>query len=165
MVTKARIVAVLVARLEADLERSSASQRATQEGATHAEAKPENDKDTRALEATYLARGLAARVAGLRADLAVLRAMELRAFGEGDPIGLSAVIDLEGFEESAARDAETYFLAPVGGGLRLDVDGAAVVVVTPRSPIGQALVGRSVDDDVRITSPGGPRLCVVSGVR
>ena len=41
----------------ADLASLQRAHRATVEGATHEEAKPENDKDTRALEQSYLARG------------------------------------------------------------------------------------------------------------
>jgi hypothetical protein len=59
--TKAQLKAELVTILEgtlAGLERAHADARA---GATHEEAKPENDKDTRALEQSYLARGQAIR--------------------------------------------------------------------------------------------------------
>jgi len=44
----------------------SSAQRTVVEGATHEENKPENDKDTRALEQSYLARGQAQRVVELQ---------------------------------------------------------------------------------------------------
>ena len=59
----------LVRLLAADLETLERAQQAAIEGATHEEAKPENDKDTRALEASYLARGQAMRLEELRAGL------------------------------------------------------------------------------------------------
>ena len=65
-----------------DLETVERAHRAACEGATHEEAKPENDKDTRALEQSYLARGQASRIADLKASLAALRAMPVRAFAE-----------------------------------------------------------------------------------
>ncbi|HWZ89090.1 MAG TPA: hypothetical protein VNW92_09580, partial [Polyangiaceae bacterium] len=59
---KARILSLLRARVAADLATMSAAQRAVVVGATHEENRPENDKDTRALEQSYLARGQAQRV-------------------------------------------------------------------------------------------------------
>jgi len=56
--------------LAADLDVRERAHRAAREGATHEEAKPENDKDTRALEQSYLARGEALRIEELRAGLA-----------------------------------------------------------------------------------------------
>ena len=44
----------LVARVAEELEALERAHRAVMEAATHEEAKPENDKDTRALEQSYL---------------------------------------------------------------------------------------------------------------
>ncbi len=62
MTDKRAIVAAVIARMAADLDRLETSQRATQDGATHSETKADSDKDTRAIEAQYLARGLGMRV-------------------------------------------------------------------------------------------------------
>ena len=59
---KPALKAELLALLGAHLETLERAHRAACEGATHEEAKPENDKDTRALEQSYLARGQAARI-------------------------------------------------------------------------------------------------------
>ena len=52
----------LLGRLRAELDQLEAAHRSALEGATHEESKPENSKDTRALEQSYLARGQALRV-------------------------------------------------------------------------------------------------------
>jgi transcription elongation GreA/GreB family factor len=116
---------------------------ATVEGATHAEAKPENDKDTRALEQTYLARGQALRVVEARTEIAEVRAMPLRAFGEGSRVALGALVEVT--EGEAAR---SYFIAPGGGGTRLA--SGRVDVVTPKSPLGRALLGKEVGDVIEV---------------
>ena len=87
---KALIVAELRQLLHADLEAVAASQQETQAGATHEESKPENDKDTRALESSYLARGLARRVGELQEAATLLEALVPRTFGDEAPIALSA---------------------------------------------------------------------------
>ena len=61
--------------------------RATARSATHAEAKQENDKDTRALEETYLAAGQAQRVAELELDL-----VEIRSLGTRPPSDFSILL-------------------------------------------------------------------------
>src|SRR5207344_1896202 len=100
------------------------------EGATHEEAKPENDKDTRALEQSYVERGQAMRVRELEMALVDTENMPLRAFREEDPIALGALVSV--MEDDAER---AFFIAPAGGGSRV----ADVQIVTPQSPIGRAL--------------------------
>lgn len=136
----------LVAKVREELAREIAAmrvaQRDAQQAATHAEAKPENDKDTRALEASYLARGQAERVLALeRADNA-LEFMVLRACDRGT---LGALVELD---HDGARAA--YFVAPAGGAIRVIVDGVAVQVVTPEAPMGRALVGKEAGDAVEV---------------
>jgi transcription elongation GreA/GreB family factor len=41
--------------------------------------------------------------------------------------------------------------------MRLEVDGTLFTVVTPDSPVGRALVGRRLGDDVDIKTPQGVR--------
>src|SRR6201995_5621248 len=62
---------------EKNLEAAEQAHRATVEAATHEEAKPENDKDTRALEQTYLARGQAMRAEALVEQIQFLRSIDL----------------------------------------------------------------------------------------
>jgi hypothetical protein len=61
-VTKRRILDALLSEMTAEVNLLLAAAALAYEGATHEESKPENDKDTRALEASYLARGQANRV-------------------------------------------------------------------------------------------------------
>ena len=151
---KAALRSELASLLAADLETVERAHKATREGATHEEAKPENDKDTRALEQQYLARGQAMRVEELRAAVAEVGAMGLRAFGEDEGVALGAVVTIdEDGEES------TLFLAPQGGGSRLAA--GEVQVVTPRSPLGRALLGKRAGEDVEVRLAGKTRALAV----
>jgi hypothetical protein len=144
----------LASLLAADLAARERSHRAAREGATHEEAKPENDKDTRALEQSYLARGEALRVEELRQALADVQAMPLRSFGEGDGALLGALV-------TTADGAATAisWLAPHGGGSRLA--GGAVQVVTPKSPLGRALLGKRAGDECEVALAGRTRTLAV----
>lgn len=135
------------------LEAARASHAAAIEGATHPEARAENDKDTRGLEQSYLARGVAQRVAELEAAVADLTSMKLRVFAEGAPIAISAVVSVD---EAGAQTR--YFVAPAGGG---SVIGDGIHVITPQSPIGKVLVGKRVDDELELKIAGKTRELVV----
>lgn len=150
---KATLKAELVAQLAAALATAQAAHAAAIEGATHSEARAENDKDTRGLEQSYLARGQAQRVVELENGLAAVTKLAVRGFGPGDPAALGAVVTVD--EDGASKQ---LFLAPAGGG---NVVGGGVQVVTTSSPLGKALVGKRVDDEVELRLPGGVRSVVV----
>ena len=81
---KKALVATLVEKLDNELANMKRAAKDAREAATHEEAKPENDKDTRALEASYLAGAQAARVRELDA-------LVLAAAGSSDPLATQAV--------------------------------------------------------------------------
>jgi transcription elongation GreA/GreB family factor len=150
---KASLKAELLALLAADLETAERAYRATKEGATHEQAKPENDKDTRALEQSYLARGQAARIEELRAGIADVTALAVRSF-EDAPAALGALVIVEEDGEESS-----LLLAPAAGGARLAQ--GAVQVVTPRSPLGRAILGARTGDDVEVVLAGKTRALTV----
>jgi len=154
--TKAALRTELVAQLEAALAAAAAAHSATIAGATHAESKPENDKDTRALELTYLARGQAQRVVELQAALVELATWAPRRFGDDDAIALGALVTVD--EEG---DERQVFVAPAGGGNQLS---GGVQVVTPHSPLGQLLLGKQAGDDVELKAGARARLLEIVSV-
>jgi transcription elongation GreA/GreB family factor len=158
---KVRVLAALRAQLAADLEALKRSQEDSHAGATHAESRPEHAKDTRSVEASYLARGLAERVVTLQNASSRLEGFELRTFAPDDVAALSALVELE---VEGAPEPALYFLAPAGGGVALALAGETVHVVTPTSPIGSALMGCEVGDEVAFRTPKGSREVLIAGL-
>ena len=140
---KAPLFSALRDRLARELKVVKAAADAAREGATHEEAKPENEYDTRALEQSYLAGAQAARAEALAVSLTALERFHPPRFGEDDPIRVGAAVVVE--DEDAA--SHRYLLCEVGGGTKLDVHGQRWVVLTPSSPLGRALIGRRVGDE------------------
>lgn len=136
--------------LVADVETLERAQKGAIEAATHEEAKPENDKDTRALEASYLARGHALRLEELRIGLAAVTSWQPRPFAEDAAIVPGALVTAEEHEVT-----HHFLVAPHGGGQRLA--GGCVQVVTPRSPLGRALAGKRSGDDCEFVVDGRKR--------
>ena len=157
MTSKQLLRAELATIVRAELEAAETAHRTTMAGATHAEAKPENDKDTRALEQSYLARGQAARVQEIRDGLAEIEQMPLRSFGEGALVALGALVTVDDGEAE-----KVYFIAPYGGGAKLDA--GKIHVITPKAPLGRALVGKREGDSCEVTLAGKPRELEITGV-
>ena len=149
---KVAVFAALRAHIDADLEALIASQKHAHDSATHEEARPESDKDTRATESSYVARGLAERVAALELAAMRLARFELCGFGPDESIAVGALCVVE--DEAGEHN---YLVAPAGGGLNLTFGEERVAVITPRSPLGRALLGARADDEVELETPRGIR--------
>lgn len=152
--TKAPIdKSALIRALTADIARTAAviehAAREAKEAATHEDAKPENDKDTRAVEAAYLAGAQADRARELARTKATLSALALKRFSPGDPVAASALVELDQDGVSS-----WYFLAPEGGGMKAVIEGVTVTVLTPQSVLGRELLGRSEGDSFDVTLQG-----------
>jgi hypothetical protein len=159
-IDKARVLEALRAQIDSALATLIDSQKRTQSGATHEETRAEDPKDTQAIEAGYLARGLAQRAEQLRDDSDRLRTLRLAVFGEDDPIAATALVCLE----DAQGEQSYVFLTPAGAGERIDVDGVTVRPITAASPLGTALLGACTGDDVDVLLPGGTQVLHVVSV-
>ena len=137
---------LIIDRLAADLAVLTKAARVAHEAATHEENIPDNKYDTLSLEASYVAQGQANRAQEIRRALHAYRSLELQRFDAGAAIRLTALVTLEG-EDGGVK---TFFIGPQEGGLKLELDGEEVVVITPGSPLGQELIGKSEGDEVRI---------------
>lgn len=152
---KKALVNAIIDRLLADRDAMAAAARSTHEAATHPESKPENDKDTRGLELAYLAGAQAERVRDIDIAVTEMRLLEPRAFEGGARIAATALVTLDDGD-----DETTYFLVPHGGGQKVD----EIVVVTPPSPIGRAILGREEGDTVTVVLRGKPRELTIVAV-
>ncbi len=157
---KTALAEALRDRVAQELRTLRESQQAAQDGAIHEETRQEDPKDTRAIEAQYVARGLAERVEDLQKTVSVLMSMRLDAFGPDDPIDLSALVGLKD-----GGGEKIYFLVPVAGGETLVVQDRTVQTLTPGSPLGLALSGKVADDDIEVDLPGRRTIATVDWVR
>lgn len=123
----------------------AAAQRAY-ETATDEENEAENKYDTLGLEASYLAHGQSKRVAECEADLIKFKKLQATEFEDNSPISIGDLVCIENLQ-----GVERYLLlSPVAGGLCVNYNGMEITLVTPDSPIGQALCRRFVGDDIDV---------------
>jgi transcription elongation GreA/GreB family factor len=158
-IDKAQLLGLLVERLSTELARVRGQAQRAAEGATHEEARAEGDKDTRATEASYVARGYAERALRLSRGLALLARLELRDCAKAGTIQASALLEIE-----HAGQRSLYFLVPAAGGEHLSCAGRQIQTLTPTSPLGRALLGLGVGDEAEVDSPQGPRLYEITAL-
>ncbi|MBJ6748815.1 GreA/GreB family elongation factor [Geomonas anaerohicana] len=137
---------LIIDRLAHDLAVLSKAAKAAHEAAIHEENIPDNKYDTLSLEASYVAQGQANRAQELKHALQTYRHLILQPFGEGDSIRLTALVTLLD-EEGTTK---TFFIGPQEGGLKLQLDGEEILVITAASPLGGQLIGKSLGDEVEL---------------
>ena len=152
--SKRAVREALLAHLLKELERARASAETTRSGAVHEESRAENDKDTRGLEQSYLARGQAKRVAELESALTRIKTLSL-------PSAARTVVEGSLTRVLVDEQERLLFVAPAGGGETVEVDGSAVTVITLASPVGRALARKEVDDEIELRVAGRARLYTV----
>lgn len=132
--------------IQADLEVAKKAALHAYEAAIHEESKPEDPYDTRGLEASYLAGAQSNRAAELEELLAIYRNVDIKEFSKKDIIASTAVIELHSEEGK-----QTFCLMmPKGGGMSVKFDDKQIQVVTPQSPLGRAMLGKLVGDDIDV---------------
>ncbi|MBC3498010.1 GreA/GreB family elongation factor [Pseudomonas sp. SWRI100] len=136
----------IVATLEHDVDVLSRAAQTAYEAATAEENIAENKYDTLGLEASYLATGQARRTAEIRQALQIYQQLLLRDYDPARGVQVSNLVTLE--DEGGQQ--RRLFLGPEAAGLKVGEGDELVTVITPRSPLGQQLVGKRVDDEVSL---------------
>src|SRR3954468_3061318 len=117
-ITKSELIQRIIEALHDSLAVLEKAARAAHAEATHESSKAENKYDTRGLEAAYLAGGQARQAKEILESIALYEALVTKDFGHGEPIGLTALVELE---TDGARSH--YFIGPKNGGLEIQCQG------------------------------------------
>ena len=147
---KTDVLHCIIERLGIDLDTLQRAAQTAYETATAEENIAENKYDTLSLEASYLAAGQAKRVEEIKQSLTLCQNLQLRAYDEQRGIEVGALLGLE--DENGRQ--QWLFLAPDAAGLKVEVVGQPVTVITPRSPLGNSLLGKFDGDEVEILVAG-----------
>lgn len=146
---KRAIIQKITAQLVAELEVYFRAAQFSRAEATHESNKAENKYDTRGLEASYLARGQSKQAAELEAAIAEYQKLAVKKFAPGEAIAVGALVELQHSGESSL-----YFVGPRAGGTEIVHDRKEILVITPQSPLGEALLGKKSGDTPQLTFGG-----------
>lgn len=148
---KQPLLTLAVAAQRSQIETAIQAQRATSMAATHEEAKAENDKDTRATEASYLARGQALRVVELERGLAQLVSLRAEPWLADRPIAIGALVKLNRLDADTAP--EVLLVLPAAPLHQLVHEDLRVRIVTPQSAFGRSLLGKYQGNEIEVKLP------------
>lgn len=118
-------------------------------GATHEENRAEGDKDMRATEQSYIARGQAIRAEELAEHFQRLASFDFPDFSEHDPIAPGALIRV--FIDATPR---FFLMVPWGGGTEIAVGSTKITVISVMAPF-LTLIGELALRECR--DPSQPR--------
>ncbi len=140
---KVLILEQILTVLRHDLSTLQAAVKIAHESATHGESVAENKYDTLGLEAAYLAHGQAKRAGEIEASLRAYEAISPQTLEHPcSEVALSSLVQLK---EQDELDRWVWMGAEAGG-LKFSYDNREGTVVTPKSPLGAALLGHQLGD-------------------
>lgn len=137
---KQAVLDQILSVLNAELAALTRAAQGTFAAATDPDSKAENKYDTRTLEASYVARGQAQRVAELQQAVQAFAALS---GNTQESITLGSLVTL-----TLPAETAHYFLGPFAGGTEVMHEGQEVIVITPASALGQKLIGRRAGDTI-----------------
>ncbi|MEO2173107.1 MAG: GreA/GreB family elongation factor [bacterium] len=140
---KSIFLADLIAVLNKALGDAINAANVARETATDAENVAENRYDTLGLEAAYLAHGQSKRALELETTIATFKRLNSQ-IGQSMKVVLGSLVEVT--DESNNR--RFFLIGPGAGGMTVISQGQEVLVLTIDAPLGRALHGKKVDDEV-----------------
>jgi transcription elongation GreA/GreB family factor len=143
---KKQIISDILTHLEQELVAIKNAANNAHLAATDDQSVAETQYDTLAIEASYLAEGQSRRVAEIQTARQVIEQLVIRYFQEDSPITLSAWVELTNEDQIK----QYFFIAPAAGGFSGVLNEQSYTVITPNSPMGKALIGKFIGDEVEL---------------
>lgn len=147
-INKESVRQAILSHLQAELNLLAGAVELARDEASNEESRARSKYDTHSQEAAYLAEGQGRVAAEIEASLRSYAALACPTFSAEAPIAIGALVTLEQRGKSSC-----YFFGPRAGGIEVTVDDHSILVVTPQSPLGRALLGKRAGD----TLPGTGR--------
>ena len=145
-VDKKALVTLIIQNLKKELSQAVSAANEAHAAAVDDQSIAETQYDTLAIEASYLAEGQSRRVQELHAAIKDYQTLSLLKFNDDNEIALSALVQLT----DTNQGQDWFFIGPAAGGFRCQLNNQHITVLTPKSPMGLALIGKFLDDDVEV---------------
>lgn len=146
---KKELLEQLINHLQQDIDATLNAVNEAHALASHEQSKPENQYDTLALEAAYLAHGQSERIAELQRQVMLLNHFEFLDYNVDSRISVGALVCVQELDVDGV-EAEWFWLLPVSGGVLLTVGEIDVRTITAKAPLADKLLGNYVGDEVAL---------------
>ncbi|WP_426369592.1 hypothetical protein [Pseudocolwellia sp. HL-MZ7] len=154
---KKDIIQKVLQHLSNELEATKLAAHNAHLAATDDQSIAETQYDTVAIEAGYLAEGQSKRVEEIKHSIKLFEQFNTQELEASSTVALGSLVQLE----KGIENNEWLFIAPSSGGFKCDITSEKdnnltnkITVITPHSPMGQALINREVDDEVTLLIQG-----------
>lgn len=156
-VNKKELLLLLLNHLQQEIDATLSAVNEAHALASHEQSKPENQYDTLALEAAYLAHGQSERIAELQRQFMLLDHFEFSDCNDSSRIAVGALVRIEdvGCDD---HKQQWLWLLPVAGGVLLKFENKnkdnhgdesiAIRTITPEAPLAKTIVGSYVGDEI-----------------
>mgnify|MGYP000111971024 FL=1 len=161
---KKDLLTQLIAHLQQEIDATLKAVNEAHALASHEQSKPENQYDTLALEAAYLAHGQSERIAELQRQVMLLNHFEFLEYSEECKIAIGALVCIQELEsDSLATSSQWFWLLPVAGGQVLNLNkygvhcdnlhrdslnDIEVRTITAKAPLAEKLLDCYLGDEV-----------------
>ncbi|WP_125780361.1 GreA/GreB family elongation factor [Pseudoalteromonas rubra] len=139
---KQHVIEHLKFALERKLHEALEAADSARADATHEQSAAETQYDSLSIESGYLAQGQSERVD--QAHHAILAFEHIFTANRPAAVQVGALVELADEQD----DHHWFFIGPCEGGLKVTLDNKDVRVITQAAPIGQALSGRRIGEEV-----------------
>ncbi|MFK5949894.1 MAG: GreA/GreB family elongation factor [Methylococcales bacterium] len=151
-INKNHLLKKIIESLEMVLQNALSATEIAHESATNKNNIAENKYDTLGLEAAYLAHGQSQRVQQCQLDLIAYKDFLPHSFEKSEIITVGALIFL--LDDGVKKN---IFLGPASGGLKFEFDQKEILIITTSAPLGKALLGSRVDDEIKLNIGGNKK--------
>ena len=146
MLNKQQLVNIIVDSLRQQLHEAIAAANEAHAAAVDDQSVAETQYDTLAIEAGYLAEGQSRRVTEIQQAIAAYQTLTGFNTEQKSQVTLGALVQLS----ADTTSNHWFFIGPAAGGFRCKIAEQTITVITPASPMGDALLGKQLDDDIEI---------------
>ena len=146
MPNKKQLITLILAELIKRHQQAIAAANDAHAAAVDDQSVAETQYDTLAIEASYLAEGQSRRVIEFQHAIDAYKKLNTVEFDSDDVISLGALVQLSA---DLMRNS-WFFIGPAAAGFRCQLGPESITVITPKSPMGMALLGKQQDDDITV---------------
>jgi transcription elongation GreA/GreB family factor len=149
---KQTIFTAVINNLESQLAVSLEAANNARSQATHTECIAQSRYDTLGLEQAYLAEGQSVRAANLQLEISLIKDLQGKYIinkHHSDEILLTSVVLLKKHTDGCQQHL-CVFILPISGGIAVQIEQTTIQVLSVKSPLGKALLGKESQEQVFI---------------
>jgi transcription elongation GreA/GreB family factor len=136
----------IIKHLSTELENSELAAKNAHLAATDDQSVAETQYDTLAIEASYLAEGQSRRVDEIKYSLHLFEQLAKQEESTNSQVKVGSLVQLE---KDTSENA-WFYIGPAAGGFTCEINGLTFTLITPKSPMGSALINKEEADEVTI---------------